>query len=132
MQLNDLKKEIEKAWIEIIATCIQDARRKGSLEKVIRSRGRKEALDWIEHRLEFSKYAPGVDAVIQKFANYLSLQAPELPLEALSTLEGNEELALDILREKPKILVLKAGVLAGLVKLQVNSSLDKFLGGAKK
>lgn len=55
---------------------------------MIKSRGRNEALDWIEHNLEFSKYEQDVDAVIQRFANRLSLQAPQLPLEVIELLEA--------------------------------------------
>ena len=133
MQSEDLTGELKNAWIEVVAACIQDARRKGSLDAVIKSRGKSEALDWIEHNLEFSKYEQDVDAVIQRFANRLSLQAPQLPLEVIELLEEHNDEALDVLRSKAKIIVLFAAEKAGLVKRQPRTrTLDKFVKEVKE
>jgi len=133
MQSETLEKELKEAWIEVVAACIRDARRKGSLDAVIRSRGRNEALDWIEHCLEFSKTEMDVDAVIQRFANKLSLQAPQLPLETVEFLEEHDEEALEVLRRKTKIIVLFAGEKAGLIKRQARTrTLDKFVKEVKE
>jgi len=129
MQSNELK----NAWIEVVAACIRDAKRKGSLDAVIRSRGRNEALDWIEHNLEFSKYEADVDAVIQRFANRLSLQAPQLPLDVVELLEEHNDEALEVLRSKAKIIVLFASEKAGLVKRQPRMrTLDNFAKEVKE
>jgi len=132
-QGREFEKELKNAWIEVVAACIRDARRKGSLDAVIRSRGRSEALDWIEHNLEFSKTEMDVDAVIQRFANKLSLQAPQLPLETVEFLEEHDEEALEVLRRKTKIIVLFAAEKAGLVKRQPRTrTLDKFVKEVKE
>ena len=114
MPRNELEQQLEKAWIRIIAACIKDADRKGSLGKVIKSRrSRKEDLDWLEHRLEFSKTEPTIPRVIQRFANKLSLQAPDLPLSDIDFLREHEDEALDILRDNCKLLVLYSAAEAG-------------------
>lgn len=132
-EAKNLGKGLKEAWIEVVAACIRDARRKGSLDAVIRSRGRSEALDWIEHNLEFSKYEADVDAVIQRFANRLSLQAPQLPLETIEFLEEHNEEALDVLRSKAKIIVLFSAEKAGLIKRQARTrTLDHFVKEVKE
>ncbi|XRP97792.1 hypothetical protein ACO3UB_08335 (plasmid) [Methanocaldococcus sp. 16A] len=136
MQSNkELRKMLEEAWVNVVAACIVDAGRKGSLGSVIKSRGKKEALDWMEHRLEFSKHECSVPRVIQKFANHLSLQAPELPLEDIEFLREHEEEALDVLREMPKLIILKAAQNAGLLKSNSpknkTAKLTDFIGGGQ-
>ena len=132
---SELEKQLWEAWVKILSKCIQDANRKGSLRKVIRSRGYQEALDWIGHRVMFAKNKPTVSMVIQEITHGLSLQAPNLPLDALDLLKEHEKEALRVLRRNYLDIILHAGYNAGFIrekgkkKASSDKSLSEFVGG---
>jgi hypothetical protein len=132
---SELEEQLWKAWVEVLAKCIQDANRKGSLKKVIRSRGYQEALDWIGHRVMFAKNKPTVSMVVQEITHGLSLQAPNLPLETLDFLKEHNKDALRVLRRNYLDIILHAGYETGFIKKKAptKESLDKalseFVGG---
>ena len=134
---SELEEQLWKAWVEVLSKCIQDANRKGSLRKVIRSRGYQEALDWIGHRVMFAKNKPTVSMVVQEITHGLSLQAPNLPLEALDFLKEHERDALKVLRRNYLDIILHAGYEAGFIKSKApkkessTKSLSEFVGGGE-
>ena len=106
---------VKNALVEIVAALIRDTMRKGIYDSVKRSRGRKEALDWIGHCVKASLNAGGILGVVNMMAEKLSLQVPVLPSEALSVLEQYEDTALDILDEEWRIII-NAAKEVGIVK----------------
>ena len=120
MQSDEVKSDevriVKNALVEVVAALIRDTMRKGIYDSVKRSRGRKEALDWIGHCVKASLNAGGILGVVNMMAEKLSLQVPVLPSEALSVLEQYEEMALDLLDEEWRIIVFNAARDVGIVR----------------